>query len=119
MTPRVTIRIDFSPQQQLGHGKIKLLEMIDTHGSISSAARAIGMSYRRAWLLMDEVNSMFEMSVLETQLGGKGGGHARVTEFGHKLIGLYREMERDTSRRFADEISGLEAKLRPLPVESE
>ena len=119
MTPRVTIRIDFSPQQQLGHGKVKLLEMIDTHGSISSAARALGMSYRRAWLLMDEVNSMFEMSVLETQLGGKGGGKAKLTEFGHKLVALYREMERDTSRRFSDEIADLTAKLRPLPVESD
>ena len=87
---RVTIRIDFDDGRYLGHGKVRLLEMVEAHGSISSAARAMDMSYRRAWLLADEVNRMFTTPVLETQLGGKGGGHARLTEFGRLLVTHYR-----------------------------
>ena len=62
---RITIRIDLDENSNIGHGKIRLLEQIAEHGSISSAARAMGMSYRRAWLLADEVNTMFEQPVLE------------------------------------------------------
>lgn len=108
---RVTIRLDFENARQLGHGKIRLLEMIAEYGSISSAARAMKMSYRRAWLLMDEVNSMFAEPVLETQLGGKGGGHARLTDFGQGLVDLYRRIEADAEARFAGEIAQLEGRL--------
>jgi molybdate transport system regulatory protein len=113
VTTRLTIRIDFDSKRQLGHGKIRLLELIAAHGSISSAARAMKMSYRRAWLLMDEVNNMFASPVFETQLGGKGGGNARLTEFGRKLVALYRSVEKDTEQRFADEIAELEKALKP------
>ncbi|MDB5532430.1 MAG: putative transcriptional regulator, ModE family [Hyphomicrobiales bacterium] len=113
MTTRLTIRIDFDSKRQLGHGKIRLLELIAAHGSISSAARAMEMSYRRAWLLMDDVNSMFASPVFETQLGGKGGGNARLTEFGRKLVALYRSVEKDTEQRFADDIAALEHALKP------
>ncbi|MGC3944505.1 MAG: LysR family transcriptional regulator [Chryseolinea sp.] len=61
-------------RQHIGHGKIRLLELIAEHGSISQAAREMPMSYRRAWLLADEVNTMFDEPVLETQHGGAGGG---------------------------------------------
>ncbi len=108
---RVTIRLDFESGRQLGHGKIRLLEMIAEHGSISSAARAMKMSYRRAWLLMDEVNSMFAEPVLETQLGGKGGGHAKLTEFGQGIVDLYRRIESDAEGKFAAQISKLEGRL--------
>jgi molybdate transport system regulatory protein len=110
---RVTIRLDFPGGRQLGHGKVRLLELIEEHGSISSAARAMKMSYRRAWLLMDEVNSMFREPVIETQLGGKGGGHARLTEFGKKLVGLYRGIEKNSDERFASDLRELSDKLTP------
>ncbi len=114
MSPaRVTIRLDFPGGRQLGHGKVRLLELIDEHGSISSAARAMKMSYRRAWLLMDEVNSMFREPVIETQLGGKGGGHARLTEFGKKLVGLYRGIEKNADERFASDLRELSDMLTP------
>lgn len=112
---RVTIRIDFDGGRHLGHGKIRLLELIDEHGSISSAARAMGMSYRRAWLLADEANRMFAQPLFATRLGGRGGGQAQLTEFGHKAIGLYRDMQRQTEQIFSDDIAALEAALEAAP----
>ncbi len=109
---RITIRIDLDENSNIGHGKIRLLEQIAEHGSISSAARAMGMSYRRAWLLADEVNTMFEQPVLETQHGGAGGGHARLTSFGHALVGHYRAIEAHATHAFEKQIAGLERSLR-------
>ncbi len=109
---RVTIRIDFDDGRHLGHGKVRLLEMVEAHGSISSAARAMDMSYRRAWLLADEVNRMFTTPVLETQLGGKGGGHARLTDFGRMLVDQYRAIERESKDAFAERLAALEARLK-------
>ncbi|MDO9442046.1 MAG: winged helix-turn-helix domain-containing protein [Beijerinckiaceae bacterium] len=114
---RLTIRVDFDDGRHLGHGKVRLLEMVDAHGSISSAARAMDMSYRRAWLLADEVNRMFRTPVLETQLGGKGGGHARLTEFGRLLVDHYRSIERESKAAFAPRIAALEDQLAPVPDE--
>ena len=110
---RVTLRLDFDARRHLGHGKIRLLELIDAQGSISSAARAMGMSYRRAWLLTDEVNRMFAEPVFATKLGGKGGGKAQLTDFGRSLVDLYRRMERETERDFGSDIRRLEAALAP------
>jgi molybdate transport system regulatory protein len=112
---RVTIRIDFDDGRHLGHGKVRLLEMVEAHGSISSAARAMDMSYRRAWLLVDEVNRMFATPVLATQLGGKGGGHARLTDFGRLVVDHYRSIERDSKQAFAERIAALEARLAIIP----
>lgn len=98
--PRITIRIDFENGKHIGHGKIRLLELIAQHGSISKAAREMGMSYRRAWMLADEVNTMFAEPSLETQHGGPGGGFARLTAFGHALIGRYRAIEAQNAETF-------------------
>lgn len=113
---RITIRLDFGKNAegkniQLGHGKIRLLEMIAEHGSISSAARAMKMSYRRAWLLADEVNSIFNEPLFETQLGGKGGGYAKLTEFGQGVVDLYRRIESDADGNFAAEMGKLKGRL--------
>jgi molybdate transport system regulatory protein len=108
---RLTIRIDFDGARHVGHGKIRLIEMVGEHGSISGAARAMGMSYRRAWLLLDEVNRMFREPVVETRLGGKGGGNARLTEFGKGFVDLYRTIEVDAARNFEGRIGELEARL--------
>ena len=66
----LTIRIDFGAFGYLGPGKIALMERISKHGSISAAGRDMGMSYRRAWLLVDEINQIFRAPLVETQLGG-------------------------------------------------
>ena len=114
---RVTIRIDFDGERHLGHGKIRLLELIDAHGSISSAARAMGMSYRRAWLLADEANRMFAQPLFATRLGGRGGGQAQLTIFGRQVIDLYRAMQSQTEQRFCDDIAALEAALAAPPAQ--
>lgn len=110
--PRLTIRIDFDNGQHIGHGKIRLLELIAQHGSISRAAREMGMSYRRAWLLADEVNKLFNEPILETQHGGSGGGFARLTSFGHAVIGHYRSMEAQSMRLFSKQLDELERGLK-------
>ena len=115
---RVTLRLDFDDRRHLGHGKVRLLELIETHGSISSAARAMGMSYRRAWLLTDEVNRMFAEPVFATKLGGKGGGKAQLTGFGRSLVDLYRRMERRTEEDFGADIGKLQAALAPEPEQA-
>ena len=108
---RLTLRIDFENGRQIGHGKIRLLELIAQHGSISKAARVMGMSYRRAWLLSDEMNRMFKTPVLETQHGGAGGGAARLTSFGHAVIGHYRAMEAQSTELFGEHLAELERGL--------
>lgn len=93
MTPRAVIKVDFGTGVRLGPGKARLLECIAETGSISAAARQMEMSYRRAWLLIDELNGMFGKPVVETMAGGSGGGGARVTDFGRRVVAAFRDME--------------------------
>jgi molybdate transport system regulatory protein len=93
MMARVTLRLDFGPGQQIGHGKIRLLEAVRDHGSISAAGRAMGMSYRRAWLLIDELNRMFTASLIEAKHGGAAGGGAVLTPLGRRVVEAYRRIE--------------------------
>lgn len=95
--PTPLLKIDFSGHR-LGPGKIALLEFIVETGSISQAAKKMAMSYRRGWLLIDELNSMFGRPIVETSAGGSGGGGARVTPLGLKIIKLYRETEADAQK---------------------
>ena len=111
---RLTIRIDFDAQRSLGHGKIRLLEMVDRYGSIASAARAMAMSYRRAWLLVDEINHMFTEPAIATQLGGRGGGSAKLTDFGRLLIATYRGIETQSGATYAPALVELERRLAPV-----
>ncbi len=90
---KTTIRIDFDIGVRLGPGKAQLLELIEEHGSIRAAGASIGMSYRRAWLLSDEINRMFREPSIFTRHGGKSGGGAGLTEFGQELLSRYRRME--------------------------
>src|SRR5271165_4926442 len=91
----VRFRIDFGEQSSVGPGKIRLLEAIRDAGSLSKAARSIGMSYRRAWLLVESLKQSFREPVTVASTGGKDGGGMLVTEFGDALIKNYRELERD------------------------
>ncbi len=88
------LRIDFGGERSIGPGKVRLLELINETGSISAAGRALEMSYRQAWLLVDELNRMFREPVVIAQTGGGGGGGTIVTETGNDIVRLYREMER-------------------------
>jgi molybdate transport system regulatory protein len=93
--PVVRFRIDFSEHSSLGPGKIQLLEAIRDSGSLSQGARRLGMSYRRAWILVESLKHSFREPVTVANTGGKDGGGMRVTEFGEALIQSYRELERD------------------------
>ncbi|WP_430912566.1 winged helix-turn-helix domain-containing protein [Methylobacterium sp. sgz302541] len=90
----LSIRIDLGPDHRVGPGKVQLLEMIAEHGSISAAGRALGMSYRRAWMLVEAMNTGFGRPVVETQAGGKAGGGARLSAFGADVVAHYRAIER-------------------------
>ena len=87
------IRIMFRKAIAMGPGKADLLEAIEQTGSISAAARSLGMSYRRAWLLVDTMNQCFKSPVVETLTGGQRGGGARVTELGHDVLTRYLAMD--------------------------
>lgn len=87
------IRIMFRKAIAMGPGKADLLRAIEESGSISAAARDLGMSYRRAWLLVDTMNQCFKSPVVETLTGGQRGGGARVTELGRQVLERYVAME--------------------------
>lgn len=89
----VRLRIDFAPEGSVGPGKIALLEAIAASGSLSQAARELGMSYRRAWGLLDDLNRALREPVASATTGGTGGGGAQLTEFGAELVAAYREVE--------------------------
>jgi len=93
MPPRLTLRVDLGTGQSVGPGKIRLLEAVAESGSISSAGRDLGMSYRRAWLLIEQMNQSFRRKVVSTQLGGSHGGGAQLTPFGAELVKRYRTIE--------------------------
>ncbi|WP_370278818.1 winged helix-turn-helix domain-containing protein [Pontibacterium sp.] len=87
------IRLQLGEDIALGPGKVELLELIEETGSISAAARRMGMSYRRAWLLVETMNRCFASPLVETAQGGKGGGGAGVSEMGQQVLSLYHQLE--------------------------
>jgi molybdate transport system regulatory protein len=91
---RLTIRIDLSAQGAIGPGKIRLLELVGESGSISAAGRAMNMSYRRAWMLIDNLNRSFRLPVVETQLGGTRGWRRRPQRARPRRSRGYRALER-------------------------
>lgn len=107
------LRIDFGGERSIGPGKVRLLELINETGSISAAGRALAMSYRQAWLLVDELNRMFREPVVTAQTGGGGGGGTSVTETGNDIVRLYRDMERRASGAAALELRSLARLLAP------
>jgi molybdate transport system regulatory protein len=99
----------------IGPGKVQLLEAIGARGSISAAARDIGMSYRRAWVLVDSLNQMFREAAVRTTLGGVRGGAADLTETGAEIVRRYRAMEASTRRAIARDAGVLERRIKPQP----
>jgi molybdate transport system regulatory protein len=98
LNPVIRFRIDFAANSYVGPGKIDLLEAIRDSGSLSQAARDLGMSYRRAWLLIDSFKAAFREPVTLATTGGKGGGGVALTRFGEELVASYRALEREFSK---------------------
>jgi molybdate transport system regulatory protein len=109
---RLTVRVDFGTDRALGPGKIRLLEAIGKTGSISRAGRALGMSYRRAWLLVDDMNRSFRAPVVATQPGGAKGGGAALAPFGLELIEKYRAIEAGATAAAKPHLQALKNSLR-------
>jgi molybdate transport system regulatory protein len=107
-SPGLRIRIDLAPQCSVGPGKISLLEAIEREGSLSVAARRIGMSYRRAWNLIADLNGSFSRPVVATAVGGARGGGAQVTEYGRALVAAFRAFERGARRLAARQLREFE-----------
>lgn len=107
--PRV--RIVFGEAMRIGPGKADLLETIGRTGSISAAGRALGMSYRRAWLLVNEVNTIFTRPVVVASTGGAQGGGAQLTDFGRALVAAYRRIEERTRAAIREELAPFESDL--------
>jgi molybdate transport system regulatory protein len=111
-TARLTLRVDLGEDRAIGPGKIRLLEAIRDTGSITKAGLALGMSYRRAWLLVDDMNSCFREPVTAAQAGGSHGGGAALTPFGRNLIEQYRAIETEAYAATAARLRELEAACR-------
>ena len=109
--PSLSVRIDLDPEGRIGPGKIQLLEHIRECGSISAAGRAMDMSYKRAWDLVDEINRICRQAAVERQTGGKNGGGAVLTAFGLSLVTLYRKIERDAASAARKELQALRSEI--------
>lgn len=103
LSPR--LRIVFGNAARLGPGKIDLLEAIGRTGSISAAGRDLGMSYRRAWVLVDAVNKMFRQPLVTASTGGVQGGGAQLTDFGRAVVAAYRRVEARTLDAIREELA--------------
>jgi len=108
-TARLTLRVDLDEDRAVGPGKIRLLEAIRDTGSITKAGVALGMSYRRAWLLVDDMNHCFREPVIAARAGGRRGGGATLTPFGRNLIDHYRAIETEAHIATASRLRALEA----------
>ena len=109
--PQLSVRIDLDREDRIGPGKIQLLENIREHGSISAAGRAMDMSYKRAWDLVDEINRICRQAAVEPQTGGKNGGGAVLTAFGVSLVSRYRKIERDATSAARKELQAMRREI--------
>ncbi len=104
---RFRLRITRDGQVAVGPGKIELLEAVQRTGSITAAAKSLDMSYRRAWLLLDELNACLKAPAVDSAQGGAHGGGSRLTEAGQELVRLYRHVEHTAERACAADIERL------------
>jgi molybdate transport system regulatory protein len=109
----LSIRIDLASGARIGPGKIALLEAIRSKGSISAAARSLGMSYRRAWLLVEEINQTLREPAVTAESGGVRGGGAAVTAIGERIVDLYRLIESQARTAAGEEFRAIGKLIRP------
>jgi molybdate transport system regulatory protein len=109
---RLSIRIDLPGGNRIGPGKIALLEAIRSTGSISAGARSLGMSYRRAWLLVEEVNNALREPAVAAETGGRRGGGAMLTPAGERIVDLYHAIESHARVAAAGEFRAIEKLVR-------
>jgi molybdate transport system regulatory protein len=112
---KTRIRILLGSAYAIGPGKADLLQAIEKTGSISAAARNLGMSYRRAWLLIDTMNQCFREPVVGTATGGKGGGGAQITASGKAVLRAYRAMEASATASIQKRMPAFSRMLRSKP----
>lgn len=113
----ISVRVDLAPSGRLGPGKIDLLEAIEETGSISGAGRSMKMSYRRAWLLVDDLNHMFRQPLVEASTGGAKGGGAHLTPMGREVVAHYRAIESKAMKAASLHIEALrDAAAEPPPA---
>ena len=116
MSLKVRLRVDFDDLHAVGPGKIALLERMRDAGSLSQAARELDMSYRRAWQLLDSLNTSFNEPVIVTSVGGKGGGGSEITQLGLALIDTYRALEKETTLLAQQRFKPLRNRVAPVPA---
>lgn len=107
--PRV--RIIIGDDMVLGPGKVDLLEAIGRAGSISAAGREMGMSYRRAWLLVDALNHMFPDALVIASPGGSHGGGAKLTDYGRDVAAAYRRVEQRARTAMREEMAAFKVRV--------
>jgi molybdate transport system regulatory protein len=112
MQSRFRLRIGDDPDSSLGPGKVALLEAIEETGSISAAGRKLGMSYRRAWLLVDALNHAFNQPLITTATGGREGGGTALTPAGVDVVRRYRRIEALATAATVKEINALQKLMR-------
>ena len=110
---RLRVSIVFESGARIGPGTAKLLESIRDTGSISAAAREMGMSYKRAWLLLDSMNQAFTEPVVTAAPGGTRGGGATLTAFGAEVLERYRRIHDRAAAMAADDLTALARRARP------
>ena len=115
MAPTLRLRIVLGDEIAVSPGKADLLQGIREKGSIAATGRRMGMSYKRAWLLVDTMNGCFSKPVVEAVKGGKSGGGAWLTSLGEEVLSRYRHMERETERAVAGDLSNLKRVMRKQP----
>lgn len=113
---RLRLRLLFG-EAMLGPGKADLLEHIRATGSIAAAGRAMGMSYKRAWSLVEEMNGAFREPLVDRARGGTKGGGASLTETGVRVLGHYRKLETLAAEAGAEEIEALRSLLSDMSEE--
>jgi molybdate transport system regulatory protein len=110
---KLTLRLEFGPGRAIGRGKVQLLEAIRAHGSITGAGRALGMSYKRAWELVDQLNHCFGQPAVTARAGGQQGGGTELTPLGERIIARFRAIEDAAAAAAATHLKDLETAARP------
>lgn len=116
---RLSLRLYAGEEVVIGRGKAQLLELIRDSGSISAAGRAMGMSYKRAWSLVEAMNRAFASPLVESARGGPRGGGARLTEAGEEVLRRFRAVEAAARNGGGGDLAALAGMLRPGPAPSD